>query len=526
MLHPPQFSPNFERMKDSSLMSPLELLLPANSNLVTNNTGFQASPNNGIHERNFTFNLLNASTYTEQRAKTHAKTQRESLPSPISVADNDNVEIRQTRFLGKDEMCHPRALRVSLASRFDDCVMQSLQHRELVDTKETNHANTTNDVLNEVIKELADDLKDFKTVTPTTLLEDRKSQTAVKSLFQDYDTSSETSWLSDGITAYNDENSRYRCHHDDHQGRMRSHSIVSTSSQSFQEDDGYDSEDLLNKPMGSLSPIRSPTTKHSLSTLSKTMLSAIFDVSCQLDSDTDEESMDDTMEPLPVDLSIGDIMCSPQVKFPSRRPTRIEDTCTQQQISKLRDYTMIQTQPCFVPSSTSSSNIPRRVSITSEPSKEQKSRGKRVDNWYRSYNELRAYYKKNGHCSVPRRMLNKSMFQFIRRQRYEYKLILKGKPSSLTKDRLDALNAIGFVWDAYSCQWEERYEELKEFRRCNGHCKVPYRYPLNQKLATWVKIQRRQRALQLVGKESSMTTERFDRLEELGFSWRCRGKQS
>ena len=118
-------------------MSPLELLLPANSNLVTNNTGFQASPNNGIHERNFTFNLLNASTYTEQRAKTHAKTQRESLPSPISVADNDNVEIRQTRFLGKDEMCHPRTLRVSLAASFDDCIMECRQRRELVENDET-----------------------------------------------------------------------------------------------------------------------------------------------------------------------------------------------------------------------------------------------------------------------------------------------------------------------------------------------------------------------------------------------------
>ena len=195
-----------------------------------------------------------------------------------------------------------------------------------------------------------------------------------------------------------------------------------------------------------------------------------------------------------------------------------------QATSKVLDHTIIPTEACCVPWTTSSSNTPRRVSITSEPSKEQKSRGKRVDNWYRSYNELRAYYKKNGHCSVPRRMLNKSLYQFIRRQRYEYKLILKGKPSSLTKDRLDALNAIGFVWDAYSCQWEERYEELKEYWRRNGHCKVPYRYPLNQRLATWVKIQRRQRALQLVGKESSMTSERFDRLEELGFSWRCRGK--
>ena len=89
-------------------------------------------------------------------------------------------------------MCHPRAHRVSLSSRFDDCVMQSLQHRELVNMKESYEGNNTKDVVNDMIKELADHLKDFKTMTPmrpqsTTMLEDRKSRTVMKYLFEDND---------------------------------------------------------------------------------------------------------------------------------------------------------------------------------------------------------------------------------------------------------------------------------------------------------------------------------------------------
>ena len=38
--------------------------------------------------------------------------------------------------------------------------------------------------------------------------------------------------------------------------------------------------------------------------------------------------------------------------------------------------------------------------------------------------------------------------------------------------------------------WNERYAELVEFRRLNGHCQVPQRYPLNPALGKWVHNQR------------------------------------
>jgi hypothetical protein len=38
-----------------------------------------------------------------------------------------------------------------------------------------------------------------------------------------------------------------------------------------------------------------------------------------------------------------------------------------------------------------------------------------------------------------------------------------------------------------NCQWNERYQELLQFHRQNGHLYVPHSYPPNQKLAQWVK---------------------------------------
>lgn len=68
-------------------------------------------------------------------------------------------------------------------------------------------------------------------------------------------------------------------------------------------------------------------------------------------------------------------------------------------------------------------------------------------------------------------------------------------------------------------QWGERFEDLKEFRRTNGHCSVPYDNPPNPTLARWVKRQRYQYKLFNEGQPSAMTEERIQALEGVGFVW-------
>ena len=95
----------------------------------------------------------------------------------------------------------------------------------------------------------------------------------------------------------------------------------------------------------------------------------------------------------------------------------------------------------------------------------------------------------------------------------------------MTEERQAALARLGFVWDSHAAGWEERWDELREFRERHGHCNVPKKYPENPQLAVWVKCQRRQFKLFSEGKSSNMTRQRIERLQVLGFVFNPRLKK-
>lgn len=143
--------------------------------------------------------------------------------------------------------------------------------------------------------------------------------------------------------------------------------------------------------------------------------------------------------------------------------------------------------------------------------------------WNDHFQELLNFRKQTGHCNVPQHThKNPKLSRWVKRQRYQYKLRTEGKPSNMTRDRMKALEDIGFVWDSHSSVWEERFCELKEFHRMYDHSNVPTTYKENPKLAAWVKCQRRQYKLLKDGKASNMTEERLIKLEGLGFEWQLR----
>ena len=69
--------------------------------------------------------------------------------------------------------------------------------------------------------------------------------------------------------------------------------------------------------------------------------------------------------------------------------------------------------------------------------------------------------------------------------------MIDGKQSTMTDERVKLLEDIGFIWDSHAAVWEERLNELREYRRIHGDCNVPSSYAKNPKLATWIKCQRR-----------------------------------
>ena len=126
--------------------------------------------------------------------------------------------------------------------------------------------------------------------------------------------------------------------------------------------------------------------------------------------------------------------------------------------------------------------------------------------WEEMYSFLCEFNKKHGHCNVPEGYPeNPSLATWVYRQRKKIK--------QLAQLRIDKLNEIGFDWDPLATAWMKMYKALCEFKKENGHCKVPEGYSHNRQLATWVSHLRESY------KKKNLSQERIDRLNRLGFCW-------
>ena len=181
---------------------------------------------------------------------------------------------------------------------------------------------------------------------------------------------------------------------------------------------------------------------------------------------------------------------------------------------------------------------PKGISTTSSP---QRFRSYQNEQWNMKFQELCEYRRQHGNCNVPS-SYDRGLSKWVKRQRYQYKLKHK-KPvetpatsggdedasttttttSTLTDERQEALERIGFVWHSHESAWEERYEELCTFHNANGHCNVPTLYPENTALPLWLQSQRRQYRLFMKGERSFMTEERIAKLSSIGFIFTPRG---
>lgn len=108
-----------------------------------------------------------------------------------------------------------------------------------------------------------------------------------------------------------------------------------------------------------------------------------------------------------------------------------------------------------------------------------------LEQWNLRYGELVQFRNEHKHCSVPLNYVgNPSLAHWVKRQRHQYRMKIEGKHSTLTSDRQNVLNKLGFVWDSHAAAWEERWNQLREFREAYGHSRVPKNYPKNQQLVS------------------------------------------
>jgi hypothetical protein len=145
-----------------------------------------------------------------------------------------------------------------------------------------------------------------------------------------------------------------------------------------------------------------------------------------------------------------------------------------------------------------------------------------ADRWNERFQDLVDFRGQYGHCLVPNNYpVNRILAQWVKRQRYQHKLMQMGRHSTLTQVHKVALEDMGFAWDSHKAAWIGRYLSLKQLKVNQGHCNVPSKYS-DQALAVWVKCQRRRYKFYTKGCRSTMTNERFGQLEGLGFDWNPR----
>ena len=150
-------------------------------------------------------------------------------------------------------------------------------------------------------------------------------------------------------------------------------------------------------------------------------------------------------------------------------------------------------------------------------------RSYQVGQWSEKFRELLGFKQQHGHVLVPHKYkYNLPLARWVKRQRYQYKLMKEGGQSTLSQERIQMLEDVGFVWDFQGDAWVEKIADLIAYRQKHSNCDVPCNYAENPRLATWVKCQRRQYKLMVDGKPSSMTPERIHELESLGFRWGLR----
>jgi len=77
----------------------------------------------------------------------------------------------------------------------------------------------------------------------------------------------------------------------------------------------------------------------------------------------------------------------------------------------------------------------------------------------------------------------------------------------------------GSACKSHSEKWNQRYQDLVQFRAKHGHCLVPLDWPENPALAHWIKHQRGQHKAKHSGKHSTLSDSREKALEHLGFVW-------
>jgi len=124
--------------------------------------------------------------------------------------------------------------------------------------------------------------------------------------------------------------------------------------------------------------------------------------------------------------------------------------------------------------------------------------------WNARFAELQTYKVEYGDANVPNDWQS-GLGAWVGTQRQGKKLL------TLTEEKIQRLNEIGFDWDPTESQWQQRFDELSAYGKIYGNLDVPVNWSTG--LGSWVNVQR------TFYKNGKLPSERIKQLSEAGFNW-------
>lgn len=131
-----------------------------------------------------------------------------------------------------------------------------------------------------------------------------------------------------------------------------------------------------------------------------------------------------------------------------------------------------------------------------------------VVGWDVRYEQLREYFKENGHSNVPSKYEeNLPLGRWVSIQRNKF------KNKKLSNEQIQLLNQIQFKFNDFSQMWKTNYNLLVEFYNENGHSIVPQGYDKSPSLGMWINNQRRK------FKNNKLSKYRIELLNQIDFKY-------
>lgn len=128
----------------------------------------------------------------------------------------------------------------------------------------------------------------------------------------------------------------------------------------------------------------------------------------------------------------------------------------------------------------------------------------KLGRWMLNFNRLSDFYKLHNSTKVP---------ASYDKQLYDWCVAQRTNRSKLSELQINLLLSLNFKFNVLDEEFEEKIQELINYKEVYGDLLIPRRYAENPKLANWVHRIRNPK------EKSLLSEDKIDRLNELGFVW-------